>query len=121
MNINPVKTSRVNGLVTSGTPTVVLAKPGTLITAILSVKATARFIKFYDTDQTPTIADTPVFIIYMPAAGVPPVLWFGEQGFPFRKGIAFRMATNGIDNDATYTSFAADDSCITCVYQEGNP
>lgn len=118
MNINPIKTKRTNGLVTSDTATVVCAKPGTLITAILSVKATVRWVKFYDKATTPTVADIPVMIIYVPAAGVPPILRFGDQGFPFANGIAFRMSTNGIDNDAVYTSFAADDSCVTCVYQE---
>ena len=73
-------------------------------------------MKFYDKATAPTIADTPVLRVWCPI-GSNLVLDFADSdGFPFQLGFGHRSSVAGIDNDATYTGFAANDSAVNVIY-----
>lgn len=117
MNTNPKSTGRSLGTTGDGATLTVTGR-GRLVRAFLAVKATARWVKFYDTAFAPTVADTPKLSVYVPA-GDTRVIDLGKDGLEFLSGLGYRMSVNGIDNDATYTSFADNDSSITVQYQLG--
>jgi hypothetical protein len=117
MNTNPKLTARSLGTTADGTA-LAFAGRGRLVRAFLAVKATARWVKFYDKATAPAATDTPILSVYVPAADTR-VVDFGIDGLDVVQGLGYRMAVNGIDNDATYTSFADNDSSITVQYQLG--
>jgi len=117
MNINPVAKSRSMGAATADGNTLVYAGIGRFLRIVASVQATARWLKLYDKATAPVFGDTPILSIYIPA-GQTVVLDLGA-GLEVVLGLGYRMSVNGIDNDATYTAFAANDSSITTLYQVG--
>lgn len=116
MNMNVPKSSRVLGT-TGDATTSVFVGPGHLLRAICAVGATPRWVKIYDTAAAPTISDTPVLNVWCPVGTT--VIDFGHIGLPVYNGLGHRRSTAGADNDATYTSYAAGDSCVTVLYQTG--
>lgn len=109
---------RVMGAATADGTTLCSAGKGTLAGGWLSNGPTARWAKFYDKATAPGSADTPLVSVYCPANSLVNMgpLW---DGLAFALGLGVRMSVNGIDNDATYTAFAANDCALNVLYNLG--
>lgn len=75
--------------------------------------SSARYVKFYDKSTSPTSADTPIAVHYVPAGGGV------AKGFPvglaFSSGISFRITGGIADNDAT--AVTANDVIVNLTYK----
>lgn len=119
MNINPVSRKSTQGAATADGNTLVMAGQGSVLFLSLSVGATGRWYKFYDKATAPASTDTPILRVWVPAGGTVNLEFAEVGGLQFVNGFGHRSSVAGADNDTTYTSFAANDSCVNCFYQAG--
>jgi hypothetical protein len=119
MNINRPKIKSTQGAATADGNTLVYAGRGCVLKLVLTVGATARWYKFYDKATAPASTDTPIWRVWVAAGGTQILDFADSGGLPFVNGFGHRSSVAGIDTDATYTSFAVNDSCVNVIYQEG--
>lgn len=113
-----MQNKRVMGAAVADGTTLCSAGKGNFAGGWLSNGPTARWVKFYDKATAPASTDTPIVAVYMPANSFIDLgpIW---DAIPFALGLGVRMCVNGIDNDATYTAFAANDCALSVLYNLG--
>lgn len=80
----------------------------------VNTNAAARFLKFYDSTDTPVVGTTvPALTVQLPAASMT-APQFPADGFGFKSSIWLALTVNAVDTDAT--AVGAGDVLLTVGY-----